>query len=304
MSAAAMADPVILDDLDEQIVRCLQLRPRAAFSRIGEVLAVSEQTVARRYRRLQRAGRAAGDRRGGPAGAGAERLAAAHPEPSGRDAGSRPGAEPAPRRGLGERQRRWLGAGLRRALAQPARTRTAAGRPAAAHRERARRCRPRSCCAVSPAAARRTGSACGDALTPAPAAADGHRPGAAQSARPRPPCSTRATTRCSRSSAATGGRRSARSRVRPGRPKAASRGGWRRCSTPAWCISTSIWPARHSASRPSAYLWLTVAPAQLEATVQRARQARRGAVRRCVERTVQCRRVGDLPRSGRAVSAT
>jgi DNA-binding Lrp family transcriptional regulator len=56
MSAPIMADTVTLDDLDKQIVRCLQLRPRAAFSRIGAVLTVSEQTVARRYRRLQRAG--------------------------------------------------------------------------------------------------------------------------------------------------------------------------------------------------------------------------------------------------------
>jgi DNA-binding Lrp family transcriptional regulator len=56
MSATAMTDPVTLDDLDAQIVRCLQLQPRAAFSLIGEVLAVSEQTVARRYRRLQRQG--------------------------------------------------------------------------------------------------------------------------------------------------------------------------------------------------------------------------------------------------------
>jgi DNA-binding Lrp family transcriptional regulator len=56
MSAAELTDTVTLDDLDKQIVRCLQLRPRAPFSRIGEVLAVSEQTVARRYRRLRRAG--------------------------------------------------------------------------------------------------------------------------------------------------------------------------------------------------------------------------------------------------------
>ena len=56
MSGTSMRDPVTLDDLDAQIVRCLQLRPRAPFSRIAEVLAVSEQTVARRYRRLQRGG--------------------------------------------------------------------------------------------------------------------------------------------------------------------------------------------------------------------------------------------------------
>ena len=56
MFAPTPADTVILDDLDRQILRCLQLKPRAPFSQIGEVLAVSEQTVARRYRRLQRAG--------------------------------------------------------------------------------------------------------------------------------------------------------------------------------------------------------------------------------------------------------
>jgi DNA-binding Lrp family transcriptional regulator len=56
MSTAAMQESVILDLLDEQIVRCLQLRPRAPFRLIGQVLDVSEQTVARRYRRLHRAG--------------------------------------------------------------------------------------------------------------------------------------------------------------------------------------------------------------------------------------------------------
>jgi DNA-binding Lrp family transcriptional regulator len=56
MSTPLTTDSVTLDDVDAQIVRCLQLRPRAAFSAIGEVLSVSEQTVARRYRRLQRQG--------------------------------------------------------------------------------------------------------------------------------------------------------------------------------------------------------------------------------------------------------
>jgi DNA-binding Lrp family transcriptional regulator len=40
------------DDLDKKIIRALQLDPRAGFSRVGEVIGVSEQTVARRYRRM------------------------------------------------------------------------------------------------------------------------------------------------------------------------------------------------------------------------------------------------------------
>jgi DNA-binding Lrp family transcriptional regulator len=43
----------VLDQLDRQLIRALQLDPRAAFSRIADVLEVSEQTVARRYRRLR-----------------------------------------------------------------------------------------------------------------------------------------------------------------------------------------------------------------------------------------------------------
>lgn len=45
-----------LNRLDQQVVRALQLQPRAAFSEIAEVLGVAEQTVARRYRRLRRDG--------------------------------------------------------------------------------------------------------------------------------------------------------------------------------------------------------------------------------------------------------
>lgn len=56
MSHPSAAQSDTLDQLDRQIVRCLQLRPRAPFSRVGEVLGVSEQTVARRYQRLQRRG--------------------------------------------------------------------------------------------------------------------------------------------------------------------------------------------------------------------------------------------------------
>jgi DNA-binding Lrp family transcriptional regulator len=46
-------ESVVLDQLDRQLIRALQLDPRAAFSRIADVLEVSEQTVARRYRRLR-----------------------------------------------------------------------------------------------------------------------------------------------------------------------------------------------------------------------------------------------------------
>ncbi|MFC0599569.1 AsnC family transcriptional regulator [Streptomyces palmae] len=41
------------DELDQWIVQALQIDGRASFSRIGEVLGVSAQTVARRYRRLR-----------------------------------------------------------------------------------------------------------------------------------------------------------------------------------------------------------------------------------------------------------
>lgn len=45
-----------IDDLDRRILHCVQLHPRAAFALFGEVLGVSEQTVARRYRRLRDSG--------------------------------------------------------------------------------------------------------------------------------------------------------------------------------------------------------------------------------------------------------
>ncbi|MEU5761247.1 Lrp/AsnC family transcriptional regulator [Nocardia sp. NPDC047648] len=43
----------VIDDLDQAIVHALHVDGRAPFSRIGEVLGVSTQTVARRYRRLR-----------------------------------------------------------------------------------------------------------------------------------------------------------------------------------------------------------------------------------------------------------
>jgi DNA-binding Lrp family transcriptional regulator len=47
--------PPTLDPLDPQILQALQLDGRAPFSRIAAVLGVSDQTVARRYRRLHNA---------------------------------------------------------------------------------------------------------------------------------------------------------------------------------------------------------------------------------------------------------
>jgi DNA-binding Lrp family transcriptional regulator len=44
------------DDLDRQLVQALQLDGRAPFSRIADVLGVSDQTVARRYTRLRTTG--------------------------------------------------------------------------------------------------------------------------------------------------------------------------------------------------------------------------------------------------------
>ncbi|WP_131742298.1 Lrp/AsnC family transcriptional regulator [Actinomadura roseirufa] len=49
-------DDVTLDAVDRGLVHALQIDGRAPFSRIGEVLGVSENTVARRYRRLRSSG--------------------------------------------------------------------------------------------------------------------------------------------------------------------------------------------------------------------------------------------------------
>jgi DNA-binding Lrp family transcriptional regulator len=46
----------MIDEIDRQIVHCLAVDGRASFSQIAEVLGVSDQTVARRYRRLRSAG--------------------------------------------------------------------------------------------------------------------------------------------------------------------------------------------------------------------------------------------------------
>jgi DNA-binding Lrp family transcriptional regulator len=53
MSSLLARKDDVLDDLDRQIIRAIQIEPRAGFSRIAAVLGTSEQTVARRYRRLR-----------------------------------------------------------------------------------------------------------------------------------------------------------------------------------------------------------------------------------------------------------
>jgi len=46
-------DSVTLDDIDRKLLHALHLDARASFARIGEVLGVSDRTVARRYARLR-----------------------------------------------------------------------------------------------------------------------------------------------------------------------------------------------------------------------------------------------------------
>ena len=43
----------MLDEIDRAVIHALQIDGRAPYSRIGEVLEVSTQTVARRYNRLR-----------------------------------------------------------------------------------------------------------------------------------------------------------------------------------------------------------------------------------------------------------
>jgi len=56
MCYVVLVDTVTTDDLDRQLVHCLSVDGRASFSQIAEILAVSDQTVARRYRRLRSSG--------------------------------------------------------------------------------------------------------------------------------------------------------------------------------------------------------------------------------------------------------
>lgn len=52
----SMTTPVHLDALDQGLMQALMIDGRAPFSRIAEVLEVSDQTVVRRYRRLRTSG--------------------------------------------------------------------------------------------------------------------------------------------------------------------------------------------------------------------------------------------------------
>jgi DNA-binding Lrp family transcriptional regulator len=51
-----VVDAITIDEVDRQLTQCLGVDGRASFSAIGEVLGVSDQTVARRYRRLRSSG--------------------------------------------------------------------------------------------------------------------------------------------------------------------------------------------------------------------------------------------------------
>ncbi|WP_375484703.1 Lrp/AsnC family transcriptional regulator [uncultured Jatrophihabitans sp.] len=51
-----LSETATVDELDAKIIRGLQLSPRIPFRVLAEILRVSEQTAARRYRRMQKAG--------------------------------------------------------------------------------------------------------------------------------------------------------------------------------------------------------------------------------------------------------
>jgi DNA-binding Lrp family transcriptional regulator len=55
-ASVSMVESITVDDLDRQLAQCLGVDGRASFSAIADVLGVSDQTVARRYRRLRSAG--------------------------------------------------------------------------------------------------------------------------------------------------------------------------------------------------------------------------------------------------------
>ena len=55
-ATVALVETITVDDLDRQLAQCLGVDGRASFSAIAEVLGVSDQTVARRYRRLRSTG--------------------------------------------------------------------------------------------------------------------------------------------------------------------------------------------------------------------------------------------------------
>jgi len=51
-----MVDTITVDELDRQLVQCLGVDGRASFAAIAEILGTSDQTIARRYRRLRSSG--------------------------------------------------------------------------------------------------------------------------------------------------------------------------------------------------------------------------------------------------------
>jgi DNA-binding Lrp family transcriptional regulator len=55
-ASVLLVESITADELDRQLAQCLGVDGRASFSAIAEVLGVSDQTVARRYRRLRSAG--------------------------------------------------------------------------------------------------------------------------------------------------------------------------------------------------------------------------------------------------------
>jgi len=56
MSYGFLVESITVDDLDRQLTQCLGVDGRASFSAIAEILGVSDQTIARRYRRLRSTG--------------------------------------------------------------------------------------------------------------------------------------------------------------------------------------------------------------------------------------------------------
>lgn len=55
-ASVSLVETITVDDLDRQLVQCLGVDGRAPLRAIAEVLGVSDQTIARRYRRLRSAG--------------------------------------------------------------------------------------------------------------------------------------------------------------------------------------------------------------------------------------------------------
>src|SRR5215469_4394366 len=56
LASVGAVESITVDDIDRQLAQCLGVDGRASFSAIAEVLGVSDQTVARRYRRLRSTG--------------------------------------------------------------------------------------------------------------------------------------------------------------------------------------------------------------------------------------------------------